>query len=96
MSYYSMNDYKLVKFEKSKTKNKKYDAILKNINTSREIKVPFGHLSYSHYFDKTPNKLYKHLNHKDPVRRKSFRARMKGYLKKGMYSPSYFSYYYLW
>ena len=34
-SYYSMKDYKFVKFRKSNTKGKKYDAIIENIKTGQ-------------------------------------------------------------
>jgi hypothetical protein len=52
------NDYKLKGFEKSKTKNKKYDAILVHKQTGREKRVPFGDNRYSHYKDTTGLGIY--------------------------------------
>lgn len=96
MTYYKMKDYPFIRFEKSNTPNKMYDAILLNTKTNNTIKVPFGSVNYENYQDKTGLNLYPHLIHGDNNRRKSFRARHKGFLKKGHYSPSFFSFYFLW
>lgn len=93
--YYSMKKYKLLKYRKSKTKHKMYDAILLDKNEKQHI-VPFGDKRYENYRDKTGLNLYPHLIHNDKKRRKRFRTRHKHYLKNGFYSPSYFSYYILW
>jgi hypothetical protein len=58
--------------------------------------IPFGDKRYSNYRDKTGLNLYPNLIHNDKERRKRFRARHLKFLKKGFYSPSYFSYYVLW
>lgn len=96
MSYFSMENYKFIKFEKASAKDKKYSAIIKNINTGRTKRINFGDKNYQHYFDRTPLKLYSHLNHKDAKRRKNYKSRHTGFIKKGFYSPSYFSMEYLW
>ena len=96
MTYYSKSEYKFIKFEKSEAKHKKYVAILKNKKNGNEIKVNFGDTRYQHYKDVTGLKLYSKLDHDDPERRKSFRARHKGFIKRGFYSPAYFSVKYLW
>jgi len=41
-----MDDYQLMGYRKSKTKYKKYDAILKNKKTGRLTHVPFGDNRY--------------------------------------------------
>lgn len=87
--------YTLIGFNKSKTKNKKYDGILQNKSTGRIKKVPFGDIRYQHYFDAVPLKLYSHLNHNDPNRRRLYRLRHKGEEKK-KFSSGYFSFRYLW
>jgi hypothetical protein len=92
--YYSMKKYKLFGYRKSRTKHKMYDAIL--INNGKKNIVPFGDKRYENYRDETGLNLYPHLIHNDKERRKRFRTRHKHYLKKGFYSPSYFSYYILW
>ena len=92
--YYSKKDYKLIGFEKSKTKNKMYDAIL--LKGNKKYKVPFGDKRYQNFRDITGLNLYPHLIHDDNKRRKNYRTRHKHFLKKGYYSPGYFSYYYLW
>ena len=106
MVYLSNKVYKLVGYRKSKTRNKMYDAILRPRHYSskdrhtrgspRDVVVPFGDKRYGNYQDKTGLNLYPKLIHNDKARRKNFRARHEGYLKKGYYSPSYFSYYVLW
>ena len=96
MTYYKMIDYKFIRFEKSEAKHKKYSAIIKNKSTGSEIKINFGDTRYQHYEDTTGLKLYSNLDHDDKERRRSFRARHKVYIKKGYYSPAYFSYHFLW
>lgn len=95
MTYYSKNDYKLIGYKKSNTKNKMYDAILMNKQTKRTVSVPFGSMM-ENYQDKTGLNLYPQLIHGDKERRRLYRARAKGLVKKGYYSPSYFSFYCLW
>ena len=75
---------KEIKFEKSKVKGKKYTAILPDGK-----RVNFGALGYEHYEDKTPLKLYSHLDHNDKQRRDLYYKRHnKDYPK---YSPDWFS-----
>jgi len=95
MVYYEMKNHRLLGFEASETKNKMYDAILIS-NTGQLIKVPFGDKRFENYQDKTKLNLYPYLIHGDKKRRKRYQSRHKVFLKKGYYSPSYFSYYYLW
>lgn len=91
-----MKKYDFINFEKSHRKNKMYNAILENKKTKRIVKVPFGDDKMQNFRDITGLNLYPHLIHGDTKRRKAFRARHKGYLKKGFFSPSLFSYYFLW
>lgn len=80
----------------------KYTAILKDGR-----KVNFGHKSYQQYKDSVPasmgGQLWSHKNHLDERRRESYRKRHSGVRTKSgkpayqvKYSPSWFSYYYLW
>ena len=96
MSYFSKKSYNFIKFEKSNRMNKMYDAILLNKKTNKTIKLSFGDSRYENYHDLTGLNLYPHLTHGDKKRRKSYRARHIGFLKKGYYSPGYLSYNYLW
>ena len=91
---YSIKDYKILGFEKSNAKNKKYTAYIQNIHTEKISKIHFGDNRYYHYNDKIG--LYKHLNHNDKQRRENYRNRHKVYYDKNYYSPSYFSWGYLW
>ena len=90
-----MKNYKLMGFKKSETKNKMYDAILLD-NYGTFVRVPFGDKRFENYQDKTKLNLHPHLIHGDKERRKRYQSRHKVFLKKGYYSPSYFSFYYLW
>jgi len=96
MSYFSMNEYKLNGFERSKTKNKKYDAVLINKATKKEKRIPFGASDYEQYKDSTSLGLYSSKDHNDKKRRDLYRLRHEKYLRSGFYSASYFSYFYLW
>ena len=71
-------------------------CVINRLLHDKEIKINFGDTRYEHYEDKTPLKIYSNLDHDDKERRKKFRARHKGFIKKGYYSPAYFSYKYLW
>lgn len=88
-------DYKFIEFRKSKSKNKKYDAILLNKKTNRTKTVSFGDKRYQHYFDRTPLNLYSKLNHNDKKRRQLFRKRTKKNAQ-NKYSSAYFAYKWLW
>ena len=94
--YYSMSDWKLLGFKKSQAKNKKYSAILENKTTKKVRTVNFGDIRYQNFHDKTGLNLYPDLLHGDKKRRKSYRSRARVNLRKGFYSPSFFSFYYLW
>lgn len=96
MTYYSKRQYKLLGFRKSNVKDKMYYALLEDRLTNKLKKVHFGHDKYENYRDITGLNYYPTLIHGDSKRRKYYRARHKGFLKEGFYSPSYFSYYYLW
>lgn len=96
MTVYPPSQYKFLKFEKSKRAGKKYDAILKNKTTGREVRVPFGALGYQHYKDKALG-LYSNLNHLDKKRRASYQSRHSGEGNiSRKYSPGYFAYRFLW
>jgi hypothetical protein len=79
---------------------KKYTAII--MATGK--RVHFGDRRYQHFRDRTPLRLYSHLDHNDLARRDNYRKRHGSIrLKKdgslaymNKYSPAWFSYYYLW
>lgn len=96
MSYFSKSEYKFIKFEKSKTANKKYDAILQNKKTKKLKKIPFGDKRYQQYQDTTGLGIYSDKDHKDKERRLNYRKRHKVYIKDGYYSAGYFSMNFLW
>ena len=91
---YPFSEYKLIRFERGSFP-KKYNAVLRHNETGREVRVPFGDRRYSHYRDGTPLKLYKHLDHLDPGRRRLYRQRHAGDNLEE-FSPGYFSMKYLW
>jgi hypothetical protein len=96
MTYYSKKDYKVLGYRKSKTKYKKYDAILQHSKEGKTYIVPFGDNRYENYHDLTGINLYEDLIHGDKNRRKWYRTRHKKDLKPNYYSPGYFSYFLLW
>jgi len=90
-------NYKLLGFIKSKNAKKKYSAILLNTLNGKKKYVSFGSRDplYEQYHDSTGLGLYSHLDHFDKNRRNSYRARHHATALK-IFSPSYFSYFYLW
>jgi hypothetical protein len=85
--------YILIKIIKSDNKNKKYDAIIKNIINGQLSTVSFGNINKKHYMDKTPLGLYKHLNHYDEQKRIDYITENKNKIKgiKNKFSPDYFT-----
>jgi len=96
MSYFSKSEYKFIKFQKSNTANKKYDAILENKQTKKTKKIPFGDKRYQQFQDTTGLEIYSNKDHKDKERRLNYRKRHRTYIKNGFYSAGYFSMNYLW
>jgi len=95
--YYLKSEYKILGYEKSKRKDKKYDALIQNKkNKKKIIRIPFGNIHYEMYRDLTGLNLYPNLIHNDKERRKRYRARAKSLVKDDYYSPSWFSYYITW
>jgi len=62
-----------LKFEKSKSKNKKYSVI-----TPSGKKINFGDKRYEQFEDTTGLGLYSHLDHKDKKRKESYCSRAMG------------------
>ena len=87
-----------LKFEKSKSKNKKYSVV-----TPSGKKINFGDKRYEQFKDTTPLKLYKNLDHGDKKRQKNYCARSSKIrdknnklTKNNKESPNHYSMMYLW
>ena len=89
------DQFRLVRFERSRTKNKKYDAIIEDRKTKRTQRVPFGQIGYEQYKDSTGLKLYSRLDHGDEERRKNYKARHEKTRHK-KFSASWFADNFLW
>jgi hypothetical protein len=89
------DQFRLIRFERSRTKNKKYDGIIEDRKTKRTQRVPFGQIGYAQYKDITGLKLYSRLDHGDEERRKNYKARHEKTRHK-KWSPSWFSDRFLW
>ena len=89
------DQFRLVRFERSRTKNKKYDAIIEDRETKRTQRVPFGQIGYEQYKDSTGLKLYSRLDHGDEERRKNYKARHEKTRHK-KFSASWFADNFLW
>ena len=96
MTYYKKTEYNFLGFQKSLRKNKMYDSLIINKKTGKIKKISFGDKTMQNFRDVTGLNLYPHLIHGDKKRRALFHARHKGFIKEGYYSPSFFSYYFLW
>ena len=93
-NYYSIKDYKLLGFELSNRQHKKYMSVLQNKKNNKYIYIHFGDNRYQQYHDKIGD--YKDLNHNDKQRRLNYHQRHQHFIRKGYYSPGYFSMKYLW
>lgn len=99
-----MTSYRLSRFEPSKTKGKKYDAILTAYPVSPgtapiEKRVPFGAMRkdgtpYPQYKDRIG--IYSAYDHGDQDRRRRYIARHAKDERAGMFSPGYFARLFLW
>ena len=87
--------FKHIRFERSKTRFKKYDAIIQDNITKRKQRISFGDNRYEHFKDTTGLKLYTSLDHNDPKRRRLYKTRHEKTRHK-KYSPSWYSDNYLW
>lgn len=96
MSYYDKKDYSFIGFERSHKKEKKYNAVLRNIQTGRESRIPFGDSNMQQYKDTTGIGAFSQKDHKDDKRRESYRKRHSNFLRSGFWSAGYFSYNFLW
>jgi hypothetical protein len=87
--------FRHLRFERSKTPGKKYDAIIEDHKTRKTQRIPFGNIKSSHYQDTTGLKLYSHLdNHDEKLKDKYFESYRKQNNKK--YSPEWYSLNFLW
>ena len=96
-SVYPADKYTFVKFERSKNKDKKYDAVLRNNTTGRIKKISFGASGYQQYRDSTGLKLYSSQDHLDEDRKKKYLARHAGEGNPSRkYSAGWFATNFLW
>ena len=89
------DQFRFIKFQKSKSRFSKYDAIIEDIKTRRRQKVPFGDKRYEQYKDTTGLKIYSHLDHNNLKRRDNYLKRHASTMKR-KWSASYFSARFLW
>lgn len=87
--------FKHIRFERSKTRGKKYDSIIEDKITKKRQRVPFGDDSFQQYRDDTGLKLYSRLDHNDEKRRQSYLARHEKTRHK-KFSSSWYSSVFLW
>ena len=97
---------KIIKFQKSPLRFKKYRATIKNKNGIKHI--DFGDNRYQQYKDSTPLKLYRKLDHNDTKRRHNYFSRhskikykrlaLEKEIQKsnGQYNAKILSHQYLW
>ena len=98
MAKYRKSEYKFVKFEKSDRKGKKYNAVLENKETKRQVRVPFGDSNFPQYRDTTGIGAFSKSDTMDKNRKRLYRQRhsKEKPLFKEFYSPGFFSWRYLW
>jgi hypothetical protein len=99
--YYKKSEYKFIQFQKSDRAGKKYTAVLQAKPAGKIVYIHFGAIKpdgtpYEQYKDSTGLKFYSKYDHGDKQRQKKYKARQKGVIKTGYYSPSFFSMRYLW
>lgn len=99
---------KIIRFEKSNIKNKKYRAYIKNLQTNKIRHIDFGDNRYQQYKDRTGLNCYTHKNHNDIKRMRRYFSRHSGTSKRlegiknekiksgGIYNAKILSHIYLW
>lgn len=87
--------FKHIRFERSRSRGKKYDAIIEDKFTKRQQRVPFGSNVHEQYRDNTGLKLYSRLDHNDPKRRANYKARHEKTRHK-KFSSSWYADQFLW
>ena len=100
---------RIIKFEKSSNPDKKYMAIIEDINTKKTRIIHFGASDYEQYKDRTPLKLYSKKNHGNKSRQMNYYSRhshgisnrkkaIEYEIKKsdGYYNAKILSHIYLW
>ena len=93
--FYKISEHELLGYRKSTRKGKKYDAVLRPRSPkSKILYVPFGAIGYETFQDLTGLNLYQ--THNDRTRRANYKARHRKDIKKGYYSPGWFSYNITW
>ena len=89
------DEWDLWKFEKSKKKDKKIDAYLKNRKSGAVRIMSFGERGSETYQNRTAVNVDK--VHGDPKRRQLYRSRHKGEgAESRKWSPGYLSWWWLW
>lgn len=103
MARYSKKLYKLVRFEKSSNPTSKYQAILQNKETGKEVKIHFGGIRpngvpYEQFKDSTGLGLYSQYDHGDKMRKRLYRNRHSNEKKsfKDFWTAGFLSWTYLW
>ena len=87
--------FRHIRFERSRTRGKKYDSIIEDKITKRQQRVPFGDVNFQQYRDTTGLKLYSRLDHNDPKRRAAYKARHENTRHK-KFTPSWYADRFLW
>jgi len=64
--------FKHLRFERSRTAGKKYDAIIEDIKTKKTQRIPFGNISSNHFLDSTGLKIYSYLDNRNEKMRKEY------------------------
>ena len=104
-TYYPMTEYRFIGFEKSTRAGKMYVAVIEPKDfegfkifqkTNKQVRIHFGDSKMENYTDKTGLDAYPNLIHGDKKRRDRYISRHSGFIKKGYYSPGFFSMEYLW
>ena len=99
---------KIVKISKSKSKGKKYMAIVKNNKTQKKRKIHFGASDYEQFKDRTKIGYYTRKNHGNKKRQENYYNRHSGVKNrrkaikkeinksKGIFNAKILSHVYLW
>ena len=99
---------RIIRFERSKAKGKKYTAFVKELGTGNVRKISFGGLGYAQYKDRTGIGAFSNLDHGDRARMGRYFLRHSGtrnraraiakekILSNGIYNPKILSHVYLW
>lgn len=97
MNIYPKSEWSFLRFEISTQAKSKYDAIIRNDESGKIKRIPFGsRIPLMEQYKDRALGVYSYMDHLDEKRKQNFQNRFRRNFDPNYYSPTYFSMLYLW